>query len=196
MREEWIAYRLAVLCANGQGIVHGGSTVRDHGVRAALLLDLAMRDRLSSGGDRTYLDTRPSGFPPADAVLRYVDTHPAHSVGRLLSSAPITVLDVLGAEVERGRFRGRRSARVDRGASERERRLVGTVAETGRTDSPATAALTVIAGALDLTTTDQRAALLAWCGSTRSLVAECADYLDRLMMKMTAVAQVRGSASE
>jgi hypothetical protein len=196
VNEEWIAYRLAVLCADRAGVVRGGLTVRDHGVRAALLLDLAFRGRLDSRVDENYLDIRPTGFAPADALLRHVEVHPNRSVARVISSAPIGVVDVLDpSRAPAGWRRRKRSVRLDGSMVEQERRLVAAVAESGKTDSPSTAALAVVAGSLDLASVDQRAALVARCGPARALVADCATYLDDLMLRMTYVAESPGSGS-
>ena len=185
MSGAWIAYRLALLGADSRGVVRGGLTVRDHAVRAALLIDLTQQGRLSGGVDDSYLDTTPIGFPAADALLRYVDANPTRTMAHALGSAPVTVLDVVDPlpEGTARRPRRRRAVTVDVGVVERERQLVDETAERGRSDSPATAALTVIAGALELTSDDTRAALLPWCGASRGLVEQCATYLVDLMVK-------------
>jgi len=183
--DAWIAYRLALLGADSRGVVRGGLTVRDHGVRAALLIDLALQGRLRAGVDDSYLDTSPTGFPAADALLRYVEANPTRSMANALASAPVTVLDVvdpLPVGTAR-RPRRRRAVTVDGDVLERERQLLDETVERGRSDSPATAALAVLAGALELAGDDTRAALLPWCGAARGLVEQCATYLDQLMLK-------------
>jgi hypothetical protein len=78
-------------------------------------------------------------------------------------------------------------------AVEAERRLVEDTAERGRNDSEATAALTILAGALDLADARTRAAIIPWCGAHRALVDECATYLDQLMLKLAFVATTPGN---
>ena len=72
MSDDWIAHRLAVLCADSRGVVRGGLLVRDHGVRAALLIDLALRGRLDLGATSDSVDPSPAGWAPADALVEYV----------------------------------------------------------------------------------------------------------------------------
>ena len=184
-----------MLGAGSRGVIRGGLTVRDHGVRAALLIDLLQQGRLSSGVDQSYLDTTPTGFAAADRLLHYVEANPTQSMGHVLASAPVTVLDILDPLPlhERRRPRRRRAVAVDLDDVERERRLVDETAARGRSDSPATATLAVLAGALELADADRRRALLPWCGAARGLVEQCATYLDRLMDRQRLI-QASGTA--
>jgi hypothetical protein len=192
MSEDWVAHRLALLLTDSRGVARGRRLVQDHAVRAALLVDFAFRGRFSYGTAENHLDTAPTGFPPADALLSHIATHPAQSMAGVISSAPVFVLDVLDpARLSGGRFARKRAVQLDPTVVAREREVVDAAAETGRVDSPVTAAVAVLAGALDLAAADRRNALLAWCGAPRGLVAHCAVYLDQLMLNMAAAQALR-----
>ena len=194
VHEDWVAHRLAVLGADKRGVVRGGLVVRDHATRAALLIDLALLGRLSFGADENDIDTSPSGYPPADALVRYAVEHPAMSIAGVIASAPISVLDVFDKdELVRTRFGRTKCAQVDPDAAERERRLVGVAAETGEADSAESAALAVLAGALEFVSSGSRPELIALCGPARSLVADCAADLDQLLVKLSLIRQIPSS---
>jgi hypothetical protein len=194
MREGWVAYRLAVLGADKRGVVRSGLVVRDHATRAALLVDLALRGRLSFGAEENDIDTSPTGYPPVDRLVRYVVENPTQSMADLIGTAPVTVLDVFDRDqVVKSRFGRARCVQVDPADGERERQLVQLAADTGEADSSATAALAVLAGALEFAGSGNRPELLEQCGAARALVSDCAAYLDQLLVKLALVRQIPSS---
>jgi hypothetical protein len=187
--EEWIAYRLAVMCSDTRGRVATGRVLWDQAVRVALLIDLALRGRLESDIGESWIDTSPTGFPAADKLLADIEAHPDRPITTLFGRADVRINDVL----DPGRSRLTRFGRaltVDRGRAEAVRKAVNEVATTGRADTPAAAALAVLAGALNLVTPGERPALLAQAEPVRALLAESANYLDQLIMKLSLIATI------
>lgn len=194
VHEEWVAYRLALLGADKRGVVRGGLVVRDHATRAALLIDLALLGRLSFGADENDIDTSPMGYPAVDRLVRYVVEHPAQSMSSVIASAPVAVLDVFGPDrIVRQRLGRARSVRVDPAAAEREREVAQEVAATGMADSAESAAVAVLAGALQITADWNRTVLLEQCGPARTLVSDCANYVDQLLVKMALIRSIPSS---
>jgi hypothetical protein len=180
VNDEWIALRLAVLSANVDGRVRTGLVLWDRAIRAALIVDLALRDRWQSSTPASSIDTSPTGFAPADTLLSYIDSHPNQPMIKTITSAPVELFDLLDPD-RRNQRRWRRprmlALELDLVASERA--LITDIAQTGRAASPKDAALTVIAGALGKADAAQRTTLLNQCGSLRSLITDIARYLDR-----------------
>lgn len=177
---DWIAYRLALLVADKRGRLRNGAVLWDQAVRLALLIDLAQRDRIRIHEQSTDLDTTPTNFPAADALIAYVQDHPEGSIMNMFQSAPIGLADVAVAQTDRPYSLARSNiTRIEPALAEAERKRVATAAISGVADQ-ATAILTVLADALLLTAIDPDTDLNAQCGPNAQLVIECADYLRAL----------------
>jgi hypothetical protein len=186
---EWVAVRLAMLCADKRGRVRGGRLLHDHAIRVALVVDLALRGRLESGAETNFIDTSATGFGPADLLLRHIDAYPDQPMTRLFRSGPVRLLDVLDPPSNRpGRFGRTSMVTLDPQRVAQVRTAVEQAAETGQAGTQATAALTVLAGVLQMTVDDHQASLLVQCGSVSDLVADCANYLEQLMDRLAVVA--------
>jgi hypothetical protein len=190
MSTDWIAYRLGMLCCDKTGRFRSGAALVDYAARVALLTDLALKGRVSSTGPGTEIDTAPTGFTPADTLLRYVDGHPSDTMADLFMRAPVTMLDILEPERTGGRRRRQRWVRLNPDLIEAERvRLKRPY--TDDSEPEATAALILIAESLLLTTTlgpdrpvpDQ-------CGRAGWLIADCLAFLTHTREKFALISTV------
>jgi hypothetical protein len=189
--DEWIAVRLAALCARPDRRV---SQLRfhDHAVRTALLIDLANRKRLTRYAQETHIDTTPTGFAPADRLLAHIESHPDDTMRGVLSKARVRMLDI--ADTDRTNRSWRRlgfSFGVDDIAAERDR---VTSAAQGRCDSPETAALTLIADTLQLVSVAAPGSLLSECAGLGWLVEDGVAYLTEVRRTLGGVASGGGGA--
>jgi Golgi phosphoprotein 3 (GPP34) len=189
--DDWIASRLAALFADDRGVVRDGYLLQDYAVRIALLIDLALRGRVRFDVDRNYVDTSPTGFVPADALLEDIVRNPHRSIAELFATASVRMIDVVDPRVGESRRRRRRAVTLDRDFVVQVKDEVRAVATTGAADPAASAALAVLAGVLGLALSDHRASLIARCGQARYLLTDCCTYLSQLMDKFALISEMR-----
>jgi hypothetical protein len=175
---DWIACRLGVLCADARGRVRRGPIIFDHAARVALIIDLALLGRVTRTLDQTDIDTTPTGFGPADALLRHIDTNPDRPMTELFARGPITMLDVLDPARLSARRVGRsRSVVVPTELIAVEKDRV-SAAMQGQPDSESTAVLAMIAHTLRLTTDAPSSSVIDPHGRDSWLITDSVAYLD------------------
>jgi hypothetical protein len=177
--DEWLCYRVALLCANDRGRLVVGVRLRDRLARVGLFLDLVLRGRYQTDSDGAYLDTAVVGFAPADKLLHHVEQHPDRTLTDLFNSAPISMNDVLRAlGLDQRPFR---TVRVDRDQARQQREQLLAYSAEDALNNPLEATLICLAAATDLTAVDDLSSLFNQCGLARVVVADCCDYLVALM---------------
>ncbi len=135
----------------------------------------------------TEVDTSPMAYGPADSFLAYIDSHPDNTMERTLAKAPVGLAHVLTPDWQRKprRWHTRRTF-----ASTDDRKREYTRIETaaaGTSDSPETAALTILAAAMRLISLTDPSSVLAECAEVAWLTEECAGYLDSVRVRMTQI---------
>jgi hypothetical protein len=171
-----------------RGRLRGSPKLRDRAARVALIVDLALRERISSTDAGLSIDTASTGYSPADAVLGYVLAHPDCSLADIINKASITSQDVLHTVIdEPERQRPKRGIGVDQDLATLHRRRLEAALETGVADTAATAALVMIAGAVGLCYVSPVSRFLEQCGTASALVADCIAYLNQLVDKLALI---------
>ena len=183
-----MAWRFALLCADRRGRVYR-RIVPDHACRLAILIDLTLDGRLVSDSTGLNVDTSASGNRAVDAMLRFLDTRAA-TAATAIRTGPVGVLDILDPDrLKRNRLVRNRTVRVDPDRVAIERKTVSMAAETGQVTDETTAAVAIIAGALNIVATQHRESLLSQCGPARALTDAGAAYLDNLMVQLAPAGQ-------
>lgn len=96
--------RVAALALDRKGRLLPQFLVAD-AVRCALVLDLALADRLATDDDHLELDTAPTGFAPADALLRALEVEPERILTDWFGERRINLPLVADGLVEIGAWR-------------------------------------------------------------------------------------------
>jgi hypothetical protein len=154
--------------------------------RAALLADLALAGALTNADTGLELDTTPTGYVPADNLLRGVLDQPDKSLGWWLRRGPDCVRDVIDDLLRTGTWTarhttfGHRYRDIDPATVAADANQIRAALAAHHTD-PHTAVLAAIIGALG---TPQQsggqpasAALLDDCGPADWLVGDIVSYL-------------------
>ena len=145
-----VAVRLTALCLGRDGRL-GNYPLWQTAVRGAVLVDIALADRLALTDDSITIDDTPTGFPPADALLLAIAVEHERSLDWWIDHGGVRLRDVAAANVASGRWTGRRRLVGTRytdlrpEATERDRER-----DAGQPDSawsPETAAVVAIARA-------------------------------------------------
>lgn len=102
-----VAVRLSAFCLSDGGRL-GRFSLWDDAIRAALLVDLALADRLWHTADSIVLDGTPTGFGPADRLLAAVTAEAEHSLDWWMAHGGVDLADVAAANVASGRWVVRR----------------------------------------------------------------------------------------
>jgi hypothetical protein len=185
MATEWIAFRLGLLCCDESGRFRSGALLVDYAARVALLTDLAIKGRMSFTGLGTEIDTAPTGYSPADTLLRHVDAHPSHTMADLIMRGPVTMLDILDPDRAGRRRRRQRWVNMNPYLIQAERARLKRL----RTDDPepaATAALILIADRL-LVATPAELPAPDQCGSASWLIADFLTFLTQAGQKLAMI---------
>jgi hypothetical protein len=178
MAPEWIAVRLGRLCADPEGRVRRVPMLFDYAARIALIIDLALQGRVTRTLEETDIDTTPTGFAPADALLRHIDEHPDRSMTDAFEHAPVTLLDVLDPDrMSRGRLHKPRSVSLPLALIAEEKARV-LAAWRGRPDGETTAEVARLAAALALIVDLEPITLPAPYGPNAWLITDCLTYLE------------------
>jgi hypothetical protein len=197
-----VAVRVAALCLDPNGRLQEW-LICSTAIRAALLVDLALADRLESTDDSIVIDETPTGFAPADRLLAAVAVEPERSLDGWLDERRIGLRDVAEANVMSGRWEpshGRlpTSRRyLDRllEATEHDRRLLrGTPVPECTPADAAVAVIGLAAGLLeppDETATLQL--LLARTGHARWLCEAVVEHLTAVKARNGWTAAIMGS---
>jgi hypothetical protein len=197
-----VAVRVAALCLDANGRLSEW-LICSTAIRAALLVDLALAERLESTDDSIVIDPTPTGFAPADRVLAAVAVEPERSLDGWLDERRIGLRDVAEANVRSGRWESshgllptsRRYLDRQPGTTELDRRLGGDTPPTEW--SPADAAVAVIglaAGLLDPPAdpaTPQ--VLLSRTGAARWLCEAVGEHLAAVRARNSWTAAVMGA---
>ena len=102
-----VAVRLSALCLDGRGRLRD-FTLWDMAVRGALLVDLALAGRVALEEDSVVVDATPTGFPPADALLRPVAVEPERPLDWWIDNGAVDLSDVVADNLAAGRWAVRR----------------------------------------------------------------------------------------
>jgi hypothetical protein len=122
-----VAVRLSALCLDEDGGLRD-YTLWDMAIRGALLLDLALADRVTHEADSVAIDATPTGFPPADALLAPIAVEPERPLDWWIDHGAVDLVDVVSDNVAAGRWTvrrrllGRRYAVADDGTAEADGR--------------------------------------------------------------------------
>jgi hypothetical protein len=197
-----VAVRVAALCLDANGRL-SERLICSTAIRAALLVDLALAERLESTDDSIVIDETPTGFAPADRLLAAVAVEPERSLDGWLDERRIGLRDVAEANVASGRWEG------SHGRLPTSRRYLDRHPETTGHDrrlrgdtppeewSPADAAVAVIALAAGLLALPADAAtaqlLLSRTGAARWLCEAVAEHLAAVRARNSWTAAVLGA---
>jgi Golgi phosphoprotein 3 (GPP34) len=141
-----VAVRFSALCLDAGGRL-GDYSLWQTAVRGAVLVDLALAGRLTQTEDSVTIDERPTGFAPADNLLRAITVEYERSLDWWMDNCPVRLRDVAAANVASGRWAAagpvfrRRYTDLRREATERDRSRV----PWDRGPSPESAAVAAIA---------------------------------------------------
>jgi hypothetical protein len=142
-------------------------------VRGALLVDLALRGRLTETADAVEVDPKPSGFAPADKLV----AGEAPSLTELLTRGPVDQYDLAAEHLRRGSWTLKRRLLLRRYVDHQEDRTrrdeQALKSRPAREWTPPDAALAAIAGVLGLLPTGRTLpteSLLKATGPVRGLV--------------------------
>jgi hypothetical protein len=102
-----VAVRFAALCLDDEGRVPE-FVLWDSAARCALLMDLALADRVVSGPESVTVDPTPTGFGPADRLLAAITAEPERSLDWWLDRGGVEVEEIAEASVSSGRWTVRR----------------------------------------------------------------------------------------
>jgi hypothetical protein len=189
--------RLSRLCVQPSGRLPG-LALHDHAARAALLIDLGLWGRISRTSHVSFLDTTPTGFPPADRMLTYIDQHPDRTMQQVLAKAPVRMAHALEPTAELPRaWSLKRQPRISAHLTAAERRRLDQTC-AGYVDSPQSAAVAMLASALQIVVLTEPETLLGECAEMAWLVKDCVEYLNAVRIRyalVSAAGQVGGNAS-
>lgn len=191
--EDSVALRLACLALDRGRLTD--DLVTALAVRGALLVDLALRERVAETEDAVEFDPRPSGFPPADRLLA-VDIP---SLTDLLRRGAVDQEDLAAEHLRRGSWTATRrwfllryvDHRPDRTRADEQ----ALAAPADREWTPADAAVAAIGSALGLLATPRALPdeeVLAATGPVRWLVELVVAEVDRAIARGQAL---RGGVS-
>lgn len=178
-----VAVRLSALCLDASGRL-GDYALWQTAVRGAVLVDLALAGRLAQTDDSITIDETPTGFAPADFLLRAIAVEHERSLDWWIDHGPVRLRDVAAANVAFGRWAvtgpvlRRRYEDLRPQATERDR-----AREAWRSDStwsPETAAVVAIAcaaGAPGDSPVSPPEELVARTGSARWLCQAVIEHL-------------------
>lgn len=159
-------------------------------VRGGLLVDLALRGRLTETADAVEIDPKPSGFPPADKLIAAW----APSLTELLTEGPVDQYDLAAEHLRRGSWTLKQRLFLRRYVDHQEDRTRQdewvTKSRSERDWTPPDAALAAIAGVLGLLPTGRTLpteALLKGTGPVRGLVELVVDEVNRRVVHGRAV---------
>ncbi len=143
-----VAVRLTALCLDPSGRL-GDYPLWQTAVRGAVLVDLALVGRLAHTDESITIDDTPTGFAPADALLRAITVEHERSLDWWIGHGCVRLQDVAAANVTSGRWAvarrlfGTRYTDLRPEATERDRARGAGRPEAGW--SPETAAVVAIA---------------------------------------------------
>jgi hypothetical protein len=172
---ETLGSRLGRLSATRSGRLPG-LNFHDDAARAAILIDLVFRQRVSWTSTGVWLAaTAPTGTAPFDAMLTYIERHPGIATDRILAKAPGRMAAFLPAPASGRRWwlRRRKFTRDEVGA---ERQRLEQAIDAG-IDTPDTAALALLADALRLVVLPDREGVFSACGENAWIVQACVQFL-------------------
>ena len=98
-----VAVRLTSLCLDAAGRL-GNYPLWQTAVRGAVLVDLALAGRLAQADQSITIDDSPTGFAPADFLLRAIAVEHERSLDWWIDHGPVRLRDVAGANVASGRW--------------------------------------------------------------------------------------------
>jgi hypothetical protein len=155
--QDWrrsVSMRLVALALDGRGRLSDKLVVAT-AVRGALLIDLALRERITDAGEAIEVDRRPTGFEPADRLLAV----PVKSLGDLVRSGPVDQRDLAEAHVRCGTWsltgHWPRRRYLDREAAQTERDRIALSTNLSRRWARDDAALAVVARRAGLLSTSE-----------------------------------------
>ena len=182
--------RLSWLCVTDKGRP-SRLAFHDHGVRAAILVDLALARRIGVSQGQVGLDTTPTGMDLADKMLAWIARNRDLTVGAMIARGPGSVIDVLlpGAS-RRQRAVQSRFLRVPTACTAAQREAIVEAFASPASVTPRLAALTVLACALRLADGHDCDAMLRQGGPGHDVLREAVTYLDRLRAKFDYVVSV------
>jgi Golgi phosphoprotein 3 (GPP34) len=178
-----VAVRFSALCLDPAGRL-GDYLLWQTAVRGAVLVDLASAGRLAQTDDSITIDEIPTGFGPADNVLRAITVEHERSLDWWVDHGPVRLRDVAAANVASGRwavagppFRRRyRDLHLD--ATARDRARGGRRPESDWSpDTAAVAAIARAAGADGDLAGEPPQELLALTGPARWICQAVTDHL-------------------
>lgn len=185
MRDDWsesVSLRLACLALDRKGRLTK-DLVTGIAVRGAVLIDLALRGRVRDGEEAIEYDDQPTGFPPADRILRA----PAQSLTDLLRHGPVDQRDLAAEHLRRGTWlaSGSRWRRryVDHTSDRTKEDELAMTSGPDRIWEPVDASLAAIASTLGVLATPRALptdALLAASEPVRWLVEVTVAEMDRM----------------
>ncbi len=159
-------------------------------IRGAILIDLALRSRLTETADAMEIDSTPSGFAPADELI----AGGAPSVTDLLAHRPVDQHDLAAEHLRRGswtlqlRFLTRRYVDHREQRTRRDEQILRS--RPDREWTPPDAALAAIAGVLGLLLPGRTLptdAVLEATGPVRGLVELVVEEVNRRVVHGRAV---------
>ena len=183
MSTEWTAYRLGLLCCDIWGRFSPGAVLVDYAARAALVLDLALRGRLTFNGLGIEIDTTLTGYGPADVLLEHIAAYPHDTMAALFTRAPVTMLDIL----DPGRTSRRKrpvSPGIDLVDAEHQRAAQPFAKDR---EPEATATLLLIADTLLLAAGGTNTPIAADCGGAAWLIDDCTTFLTQTRRKFALI---------
>lgn len=98
-----VAVRLSALCLDPAGRL-GDYALWQTAVRGAVLVDLALAGRLTQTDESITIDETPTGFTPADNLLRAITVEYERSLDWWIDHGPVRLRDVAAANVASGRW--------------------------------------------------------------------------------------------
>jgi hypothetical protein len=175
VQSDRLGERLCRLCVLPSGRL-AGLRFHDHAARAATLIDLVLWRRINRASTgELVISTTPTGNTVADRMLAHIDRHPDSTTDDILAKAPGRMAHFVDdAGPERSWYS--RTPRIPDHEVAAERRRLERAA-TGDIDSPRTAALAMLADALQLIALSQPENVLRECGEAAWIVEDCVDYL-------------------
>jgi hypothetical protein len=186
--EDWdgsTSMRLACLALDHRGRLTD-DLVTALAVRGTLLVDLALRGRLTDTEDAVELDHGPTGFPPADRLV----AEATGSLTDLLRRGRVDQRDLAAEHLRRGSWtptgRWPRRRYLDHRAARTRDDERAMTAGPDHPWSPEDAALTAVASTLGVLATDRALpteALLAATGPVRWVVELVVPEVDRALAR-------------
>lgn len=175
VEKDLLSDRLCRLCVLQSGRL-AGLRLHDHAARAAILIDLVLWRRVTRAmTGELVVSTTPTGNSGADRMLAHIHRHPDSTIRDILAHAPGRMTHFLDEARPKRRWYFRRPRIPVHEVAAERRRLDRAAA--GDIDSPRTAALALLADALQLVALSQPENVLGECGEAAWIVEECVDYL-------------------